>query len=427
METIDYPHRKTKEPLLTSMRAVKALHQIVKKQRQQGKSFYKNEILMQTMLAINILGGRIPTQMDNYIEIIDWNNPIGQKLEAYFQHFPEITEMSGEERFQLDVTHQEANLLYTAIKSMQLADTPTWITPSENLIYQLMNTELKNVYPEDIKLPIPGIFIELPTNLMTRETKLGTLERFAAIGIVINNNSHDVAMPDENGNLIRCSDSQIFRGLHLYETEICEVIKKDNNTEKIVGNSTGLNSIPLNQRIPLNELIEKQDHEYDKQKKQIDNCRTPDSYTRWMKIGGNDVTVEKFSETLHRIVINLLLYMNSTNADIKTINYQPPKSKKKKSKRDISNLKQFMKGTTWLVGTNVKISKKLKEAAIAGATGTGKTWKLKYKTLVRGHYRRQPYGPGRSLRKIIWIEPFERGKKNVGPIFGHNYQCEDES
>jgi len=33
--------------------------------------------------------------------------------------------------------------------------------------------------------------------------------------------------------------------------------------------------------------------------------------------------------------------------------------------------------------------------------------------IVTGHFRNQPYGPRHSLRKIIWIEPFWRGKQPV--------------
>lgn len=34
-------------------------------------------------------------------------------------------------------------------------------------------------------------------------------------------------------------------------------------------------------------------------------------------------------------------------------------------------------------------------------------------TLVRGHYRRQPWGPGSLQRKVIWIEPFWRGPEEA--------------
>lgn len=39
----------------------------------------------------------------------------------------------------------------------------------------------------------------------------------------------------------------------------------------------------------------------------------------------------------------------------------------------------------------------------------GKKWAQQYRTVVNGHWRNQPYGPGRALRKPIYIEPFLRG------------------
>lgn len=45
-------------------------------------------------------------------------------------------------------------------------------------------------------------------------------------------------------------------------------------------------------------------------------------------------------------------------------------------------------------------------------TGTGAP--LAVRSLVRGHWRRQAHGPGRSLRRVRWIRPFWRGP-DTGP------------
>lgn len=39
-------------------------------------------------------------------------------------------------------------------------------------------------------------------------------------------------------------------------------------------------------------------------------------------------------------------------------------------------------------------------------------WHLTVRVRVRGHWRNQPHGPGRSLRRLQWIEPFWRGPDN---------------
>jgi hypothetical protein len=45
-------------------------------------------------------------------------------------------------------------------------------------------------------------------------------------------------------------------------------------------------------------------------------------------------------------------------------------------------------------------------------------WTQSVRTLVRGHWRRQPYGPENSLTKVIWIRPFWRGPEDA-PVSIH--------
>ena len=46
-------------------------------------------------------------------------------------------------------------------------------------------------------------------------------------------------------------------------------------------------------------------------------------------------------------------------------------------------------------------------------------------TIVRGHFRRQPYGPGRSLRKTIWIQPHVRFKDESFPTLGREIEAQE--
>lgn len=43
------------------------------------------------------------------------------------------------------------------------------------------------------------------------------------------------------------------------------------------------------------------------------------------------------------------------------------------------------------------------------SVATGRTWKLTHAIVVRGHWRQQPYGPGREKRKLIRIMPHRKG------------------
>lgn len=45
----------------------------------------------------------------------------------------------------------------------------------------------------------------------------------------------------------------------------------------------------------------------------------------------------------------------------------------------------------------------------------GHHWSLSHQVEVRGHFRYQPHGPQRSLRKLIWIAPHQRGHGDKKP------------
>jgi hypothetical protein len=41
--------------------------------------------------------------------------------------------------------------------------------------------------------------------------------------------------------------------------------------------------------------------------------------------------------------------------------------------------------------------------------------------LVRGHWRNQAHGEGRALHKMLWVEPFEKGKDLAERLEDKNY------
>jgi hypothetical protein len=53
----------------------------------------------------------------------------------------------------------------------------------------------------------------------------------------------------------------------------------------------------------------------------------------------------------------------------------------------------------------------------------GERDKLSVQSLISGHYKMQPYGPQRSLRKLIWLEPYWRGPEDAPiPIRPHSFE-----
>lgn len=69
--------------------------------------------------------------------------------------------------------------------------------------------------------------------------------------------------------------------------------------------------------------------------------------------------------------------------------------------------------TVYTVGQGVKLQPELRQMATEIALGRTRSavsgWKLRLRHIVSGHWRMQPYGKERKLRKRIWIEAFWKG------------------
>lgn len=73
------------------------------------------------------------------------------------------------------------------------------------------------------------------------------------------------------------------------------------------------------------------------------------------------------------------------------------------------------------VGRVVKLSKEMREA-LKSARGGGDSRSLIHRFIVRGHWRNQPHGPNRSLRRRQWVEPFWKGPDNVVEALSKTYE-----
>lgn len=65
------------------------------------------------------------------------------------------------------------------------------------------------------------------------------------------------------------------------------------------------------------------------------------------------------------------------------------------------------------VGRPIKLEPRVRSALDPNRVGTGKTWELEKRFVVRGHWRNQAYGPESSLRRRQWIQPFFKGPEDV--------------
>jgi len=116
-----------------------------------------------------------------------------------------------------------------------------------------------------------------------------------------------------------------------------------------------------------------------------------------------------------RLVANLCLYLDAQRQeghDLPERHIRNPKKKKRRDKPGRSIGPALP--PAWVLGQDIKLDAELRGAASQMARPKGQQraeWSLQSQHVVRGHWKEQAYGPGRSLRKRIRIEPYWRGPR----------------
>ncbi len=116
-----------------------------------------------------------------------------------------------------------------------------------------------------------------------------------------------------------------------------------------------------------------------------------------------------------KVIINSLLYLSSPEAEIDQIGSPSSvlleaRSRATSSKRIAKIDRQLVRTSDLpyaLVGKSIVIDRSLRGAP--QGQSIDHHWRLGYRVQVRGHWKQQVCGPGRSLRKNIWIRPHWKG------------------
>jgi hypothetical protein len=106
-------------------------------------------------------------------------------------------------------------------------------------------------------------------------------------------------------------------------------------------------------------------------------------------------------QLLLRLVVGVVLLINTARAD-KPLAYPQHPTRPEKRGVPRANVHQLKRETTI----------DCRQMVYDYARGTRRS-SPSVVTLVRGHWRQQPHGPGRTLRRATWLEPFWRGE---GPV-----------
>lgn len=109
-----------------------------------------------------------------------------------------------------------------------------------------------------------------------------------------------------------------------------------------------------------------------------------------------------------RIVVNLILYLKyapsgSGTSHGKTVNHD-----------------HGLHSIVYELGRDVKLDRNLRDATRAFCVSGRKPqgWILAKRFVVRGHWKQQPCGPGRSERRMIFVEPYWKGPADA-PAVAH--------
>jgi hypothetical protein len=122
---------------------------------------------------------------------------------------------------------------------------------------------------------------------------------------------------------------------------------------------------------------------------------------KWTSVETN----KPYLETLFRFILNTILYITSPTADLSPIlaKFEPVANKDAERKnKGLSKINQTS------VGKSIRVLRGMAEHY--GETSVHMRLRNCPRWLVRGHWRNQAHGEGRSLRKMLWVEPFEKGK-----------------
>lgn len=133
-----------------------------------------------------------------------------------------------------------------------------------------------------------------------------------------------------------------------------------------------------------------------------------------VKAAGSDTAIDHLS----RLAITMVLYLTDfpedrviqDNPQIAEIKKKLPQLKGKSLKNAKAKLRKLLRDKSpYLVGTRIKFDPRLEKVAHEVGHGRAQPTIASY---VRGHRRTQPYGPQRSMRKVVWIDPYWRNLEN---------------
>jgi len=251
-------------------------------------------------------------------------------------------------------------------------DDPKIFIVEDELSKLLRNTALRGADFEDLRLPFRTIYIKLPQN------------------------EFKVWMPGDTGELegVYVSEDRSEDGVGSWLLFVL--------VSKQLPNRVFLDDVLFSMPIPFeNGPLEAQ---VEKRIEELQTRRNLHPEEEWANVG-------QFMG-IFRWIVNIVLYITSSGADLKRGWYHEKtaatmKSAKGGRKRQIRHTLELMSSEVTWVGRNIRIDRREPTTERGSLDGERKSPTLHW---VHGFWRNQAHGKGRSLRKHAWIAPFLRGE-----------------
>jgi len=302
---------------------------------------------------------------------------------------------------------------FMTMKTLQKSDTPAWFSLSEDLMCSLLATQLKGVQTSDVKVPLPGFYIEIPEKMLYLRNEYTGDHEVRTIGVV-------EGYLDEEG-LENPPEQRGYLGRRLLLVVNCE---PNENSTSVYDDHVIYLSLPMTEEsnIPVDEMIADEN-------KVLQTLNLPDESEHGGHVLGVAYTYGEIMDLIRSFVINFLLYLASPKADIKHKNDNHIKrlrKKKKRSKTIKAQIKRLLSEPSWIVGSRVVVDSGVRQSL--RNEGTKLTRKAAYNVLVRGHWRRQwrgkksPESPKGTDWSWIWIAPTVRNFDALKMIKAHEYK-----
>lgn len=327
-----------------------------------------------------------------------------------------------------------AAITFASLQCLQVSDTPPWFNLSESLAYSLIGTRLRGVRPADVALPFPGLYIELPRDMLYVHHEWTGMHEARVICLAEGSPSEhsalvstQLAMKDLNLTLddLRKHPEynarvQMTFGRRLLIMCYCDANQHSRSPED---DNITYCSLPLgDDSCSIEDLLALDDEV---------SGTDPQGGEIGAALLGHEMTRDEMRNLLRSFAVNFLMYLSSPELD-KVHSHEKriqALQKKKKNRRVRDQIQRLRAKPEWDIGSRVVVTPGLREAVSRSTVAGGR--QVATNILVRGHWRRQWYGPktedkpkGQS-QHWKWIAPTVRNPA-PGKVFGHEYVLAEE-